>query len=68
LGSVTLFFGIKVCVFCRFSRKRQNESSPIFFQGLGENTLFIPTCCIEMQRIRPLNGNQPTSRIRCSVV
>jgi len=31
---VTLFFELKV----RFLTKRQDESEPIFFQGLGENT------------------------------
>jgi len=33
---VTSFFGIKGAFLC-FSRKRQNESAPIF-QGLGEST------------------------------
>jgi len=35
------FFGINGAFFVRFSRKRQDESAPKFFQGLGENTLFI---------------------------
>jgi len=34
---VTTFFGIKGA-FLRFSRKQQDGSVPIFFQGLGENT------------------------------
>jgi len=34
---MTSFFGIKGAFF-RFSRKRQDESAPIFFRGLEENT------------------------------
>jgi len=37
---VTSFFGIKG-TFLRFSRKRQDESAPNFFQGLGENTCLL---------------------------
>jgi len=39
-GSVTLFFSelerVGVMRFLRFSRKRQDRSVPIFFQGLGK--------------------------------
>jgi len=35
---VTSLFGIKVCIFQRFSRKRQDGSAPIFFQDLREST------------------------------
>jgi len=38
----TLFFGIKGAFLC-FSQKRQDESAPIFFQGLGENTYSLQT-------------------------
>jgi len=34
---VTSFFKIKGA-FLRLSQKRKDESAPIFFQGLGENT------------------------------
>jgi len=37
---VTSFFGIKGAVFAFFS-KRQDESAPNFFHGLGENTCLL---------------------------
>jgi len=40
-GSLTSFFGIKVCVFSHFSLKRQDGYATNFFQGLGENTCLL---------------------------
>jgi len=37
---VTPFFEI-IGTFLRFSRKRQDESEPNFFQGLGQNTCLL---------------------------
>jgi len=50
------FFGIKLCVFLRFSRIRQDGSAPNFFQDLGEDTCSLQpaTTCIEKQCTRPL--------------
>jgi len=47
---VTSFFGIKGSVFLRFSRKRQDESTPNFFQGLRENTCSLQPALKAMHR------------------
>jgi len=38
-GSVTSFFGIKLCVFCHFLENDKTDGSALnFFRDLGENT------------------------------
>jgi len=42
---MTSFFEIKG-VFLRFSRKRQDESAPNFFQGLKQNTCLLQSALL----------------------